>query len=145
MSTKPTVFSRIIAGEIPARFVWQDDRCVAFLTASPLTDGHVLVVPRQEVAEWTVADDDLLAYLASVARRIGAAAQAHWSSPRVGLLCQGFEVPHLHLHVWPAFSGADFELRNADPSPDPAHQDKVAAELRGALRGAGHSAYVPAG
>ncbi len=140
----PTVFSRIIAGEIPARFVWRDERCVAFLTAEPLRDGHVLVVPMDEVSQWTAADDDLLAYLMSVARRIGATAQTLWSSPRVGLLCQGFEVAHLHLHVWPAFSGADFDLRRADPSPDPAHQDEVAARLRAALRNAGHGASVPA-
>ncbi|MBK7723499.1 MAG: HIT family protein [Austwickia sp.] len=139
----PTVFSRILAGEIPARFVWRDERCAAFLTAAPLTDGHVLVVPFEEVPEWTAADDDLLGHLSGVARRIGATAQALWSSPRVGLLCQGFEVPHLHLHVWPAFSGADFELRRADPDPDPAHQDAVASRLRAALRAAGYQEFVP--
>ncbi len=139
-----TVFSRIIAQDVPARFVWRDERCVAFLTSAPLTDGHVLVVPRDEVAQWTAADDDLLSHLTRVARRIGAASQAAWSSPRVGLLCQGFEVPHLHLHVWPAFSGADFDLRNADPAPEPTHQDAVAARLRRALREAGHETSVPA-
>lgn len=140
----PTVFSRIIAGELPARFVWNDERSVAFLTAAPITDGHVLVVPRQEVPEWTAAEEDLLAHLMRVARRIGAAAQAEWSSPRVGLLCQGFEVPHLHLHVWPVFSGADFDLRRADHRPDPTHQNAVAARLRAALRAAGQAAQVPA-
>lgn len=139
-----TVFTRIIAGEIPARFVWRDERCVAFLTAAPLTDGHVLVVPRQEVTEWTAAPEDLLGHLMAVARRIGAAAQAEWSSPRVGLLCQGFEVAHLHLHVWPAFSGADFDLHRANPRPDPARQDAIAARLRQALRADGHTAHVPA-
>ena len=59
----PTVFSRIIAGELPARFVWTDDVCVAFLTVAPLRPGHVLVVPRAEVDRWTDADDDLLAHL----------------------------------------------------------------------------------
>ena len=58
-----TLFSRIIRGEIPGRFVWSDERCVAFLTIAPLRPGHVLVVPRDEVNEWTDADDDLVAQL----------------------------------------------------------------------------------
>jgi diadenosine tetraphosphate (Ap4A) HIT family hydrolase len=73
-----TLFTRIIDGEIPGRFVWADDRAVAFGTIAPITDGHVLVVPRAEVAQLTDADDDLLAHLVVVAKTIGRA-QRCWS------------------------------------------------------------------
>lgn len=128
-----TVFSRIIAGEIPGRFVWTDDTCVAFLTIAPLRPGHVLVVPRAEVDRWTDADDDLLAHLVRVGKRIGAAQQVAFGAARTGLVVAGFEVPHLHLHVFPAEEMGDFDFARATPA-DPADLDAAAEALREALR-----------
>lgn len=139
-----TIFTRIIDGEIPGRFVWEDETCVAFLTAGPLTDGHTLVVPREEIDHWLDADDDLMSHLTSVARRIGIAQQQEWNSARVGLLLQGFEVPHLHVHVWPVNGIADFDLRGVDADPDPARMDENARRLRERLRTLGHGDHVPA-
>lgn len=140
----PTIFSRIIDKEIPGRFVWEDDTCVAFLTAGPLTDGHTLVVPREELDQWLDADADLVAHLTRVAHTIGLAQRAQWGSARAGLLVQGFEVPHLHVHVWPVNSPADFDLRNVQQDPDPARMDESARRLRERLRADGHDAHVPA-
>jgi diadenosine tetraphosphate (Ap4A) HIT family hydrolase len=98
-----TLFTRIIDGEIPGRFVWADDVCVAFTTIAPISDGHALVVPRDEVDQLTAASDELLAHLIAVAKTIGLAQQAAWDAPRAALLVAGFEVPHLHLHVLPAW------------------------------------------
>lgn len=128
-----SVFTRIIDGEIPGRFVWSDEICVAFLSANPLSPGHTLVVPRQEVAQWTEAGDALLAHLITVARTIGVAIQDEWNVPRVGLLAQGFEVPHLHLHVWAARGPEDFDLAEAETDPDPAMMDDAAARIRARL------------
>jgi diadenosine tetraphosphate (Ap4A) HIT family hydrolase len=139
-----TLFTRIIAGEIPGRFVWADDRAVAFGTIAPITDGHVLVVPRQEVASFTEADDDLLAHLARVAKRIGLAQQAAWGAPRAALLAAGFEVPHLHLHVLPAWGEGELSFANARTDVPAAQLDAAAERLRAALRDAGHAAHVPA-
>lgn len=130
----PTVFSRIIAGELPARFVWTDDVCVAFLTVAPLRPGHVLVVPRDEVDRWTDADDDLLAHLVRVGKRIGAAQRAAFGAARTGLVVAGFEVPHLHLHVFPADDMGDFDFARADHDADPGGLDAAAEALREALR-----------
>ena len=132
-----TLFSRIIQGEIPGRFVWRDERCVAFLTIAPLRSGHTLVVPRIEVDEWTSIDDDLLTHLVVVAKHIGAAQKAAFDAPRAGLIIAGFEVPHLHVHVFPAWNVDDFDFGNADPDPDPAELDAAADTLRQALREAG--------
>lgn len=139
----PTLFSRIIAGELPGRFVWSDERCVAFLTIAPLRPGHTLVVPRDEVDEWTDTDDDLLAELMLVAKRVGAAQRAAFSAPRAGLIVAGFEVPHVHVHVFPSWGIDDFDFAQADHKPDPADLDAAAAALRTALRAAGFADQVP--
>ncbi|MBO3142968.1 HIT domain-containing protein [Dermatophilus congolensis] len=128
-----TVFTRIINGEIPGRFIWSDEHCVAFLTAGPITPGHTLVVPRDEITQWTEATPELIAHLTGVAHTIGKAIQTEWESPRIGLLAQGFEVPHLHLHVWAAYSTKDFDLSAVNDSPDPAMMDQAAQRLRNRL------------
>lgn len=139
-----TLFTRIVAGEIPGRFVWADEHAVAFGTIAPITDGHVLVVPRAEVASFTEADDDLLAHLTRVAKRIGLAQQAAWDAPRAALLVAGFEVPHLHLHVLPAWGEAELSFANARHDVPAEQLDAAAERLRAALRDAGHGAQVPA-
>lgn len=81
----PSVFSRIIAGELPGRFVWQDEVCVAFLSINPVTDGHTLVVSRTEVDRWTDADEPLVLHLMSVARLIGGPSSRSGTAP--GRVC----------------------------------------------------------
>ena len=137
-----TLFSRIIKDEIPGRFVWRDERCVAFLTIEPLRPGHALVVPRQEVDEWTDAPGDLLAHLMMVAQHIGAAQKIGFDAPRSGVVIAGFEVPHLHVHVFPAWNIDDFNFRKADRHPVPDALDSAADTLRQALRQAGHGDRV---
>jgi histidine triad (HIT) family protein len=137
-----TLFTKIIDGELPGRFVWSDDRAVGFLSINPLGPGHTLVVPREEVDNWIDAEPGLLAHLTAVAHAIGAAQRTIWEAPRVGLVIVGFEVPHLHLHVFPAWKMADFDFARAAQSVDAAEQDAHADALRGALRAAGHAEHV---
>lgn len=139
-----TLFTRIIAGEIPGRFVWADDLCVAFGTIAPITDGHILVVPRAEVPRFTDADDDLLAHLSRVAKRIGTAQQRAFDAPRAALLVAGFEVPHLHLHVLPAWGEGELSFANARQDVPGDQLDASAERVRAALRDAGHGEFVPA-
>jgi len=139
----PTLFTRIIDGEIPGRFVWSDEACVAFATIAPISDGHVLVVPRAEVDRFTAASDELLAHLMGVARRIGAAQEAAFDAPRAALLVAGFEVPHLHLHVLPAWGEAHLSFADAKPDTPGERLDEAMERLRAALRAAGHGAHVP--
>ena len=139
-----TLFTKIINGEIPGRFVWSDDIAVGFLTIAPIRPGHTLVVPRSEVDEFTDADDATVAHLTTVARVIGTAQKQQWSAPRAGLVIAGFEVPHLHVHVLPIWSEADLNFANAR-SDTPADELDAAAELvRTALVDTGHGARVPA-
>jgi histidine triad (HIT) family protein len=138
-----TVFSKIIDGELPGRFVWSDERAVGFLSVNPLGPGHTLVVPRVEVDQWLDADPDLLAHLTAVSHAIGDAVRTIWNPPRVGWLVAGFEVPHLHLHVFPAWDMAAFDFANAATSVEGAEQDAHRDAIRTALREAGHGASVP--
>lgn len=137
-----TVFTKIIRGDLPGRFVWSDDRVVAFLSINPLGPGHTLVVSRDEVDRWVDADPELVAHLNSVAHVIGRAVARVWDPPRVGLIVAGFEVPHLHLHVFAAWDMAAFDFANAAKTVDAVEQDAHAEALRSALRAAGHSAHV---
>ena len=138
-----TLFTKIIEGEIPGRFVWRDSRAVAFLTIAPITSGHTLVVPVDEVDHWIDLSPDLAAHLTEVARTVGRAQMQAFSPERIGMIIAGLEVPHCHLHVLPIESESDLSFARADHSPDPGALDAAADALRAALRDQGHSDRVP--
>jgi len=133
-----SVFTRIIEGELPARFVWRDATCVAFLSINPLQPGHTLVVPRVEVDQWIDLDEPTAARVMAVARHIGQAQREVFRPARVGLIVAGYEVPHCHVHVVPTISMADFDFTRAAQDPDPAGLDAAAEQLRDALVALGH-------
>lgn len=139
----PTIFTRIIGGELPGRFVWRDELAVAMLDIRPLHPGHVLVIPRAEVDHWTDLAPDQVAHLTAVAHQIGLAQRAVVDCQRIGLLIAGFEVPHTHLHVIPVDGMGDFDFSRADTDPDPAQLDDLARRLRDELRRRGHGEHVP--
>lgn len=136
----PSIFSRIIAGELPGRFVWRDDRAVAFLSIAPMMPGHTLVVPRDEIDHWIDLEPSLAAHLFTVAQAIGRAQQAEWKPQRIGMLIVGEEVPHAHLHVVPIDHPGELSFAHVDASPDPATLDDAASRIRARLReqGAAH-------
>jgi histidine triad (HIT) family protein len=133
----PTIFTRIIDGELPGRFVWRDATCVAFLSINPLRPGHTLVVPRVEVDHWLDLDPSVNAHLVAVAQTIGRAQMDAFAPTRIGLMVAGLEVPHVHLHVVPMDDVHDLDFANAASAPDPAALDDAAARIRDALRAAG--------
>ena len=134
----PSVFSRIIAGELPARFVWKDELCVVFLSIRPLRPGHALVVPRAEIDHWLDLDAALLDHLFETAQAIGKAQMAGFSPARIGVLLAGLEVPHCHIHVAPIRGVHDLDFGNQDPNPDPLMMDAAAATIRSELRKLGY-------
>jgi histidine triad (HIT) family protein len=129
-----TLFTKIIEGDIPGRFVWRDDEVVAFLTINPITPGHTLVVPVAEVDHWLDLPPALAARCMTVAQVIGQAQMAAFSPARVGMIIAGLEVPHTHLHLIPIESEADLSFAKADPAPAPEALDDAAARLRQALQ-----------
>jgi histidine triad (HIT) family protein len=129
-----SVFTRIIQGELPARFVWKDELCVVFLSIAPLRPGHALVVPRAEVEHWIDLPAVTAAHLMTVAQTIGKAQQAAFNPARVGLMIAGFEVPHVHVHVVPIDGMQDLDFAHADVQARAAALDDAAGRLRAALR-----------
>jgi histidine triad (HIT) family protein len=134
-----SIFSRIISGELPGRFVWKDDSCVAFLSIRPLRPGHALVVPRAEIDHWLDLDVELLSHLAETAQAVGKAQMAGFKPARIGVMLAGLEVPHCHIHVVPIRGVHDLDFDNQDPNPDPAMMDEAAATIRRELRKLGYS------
>jgi histidine triad (HIT) family protein len=137
-----SVFARIIAGELPADFVWRDEVCVAFLSIRPLRPGHTLVVPRLEIDHWLDLEPGLLTHLASTAQTIGKAQMAAFKPTRIGLLLAGLEVPHVHFHVVPIREAHDLDFGNQDPNPDPAMMTQAGDSLRQELRRLGFSSGI---
>ena len=115
----------MINGEEPARFVWRDPRCVAFLSAWPLRPGHTLLVPVEEVAHWIALDEELAHHLMSVAQMLGRVLQEAFRPKKIGLLIGGLDVPHVHIHLVPVETEHDLDYDRQ--VTDPAEEDLDAA------------------
>ncbi len=111
----PTIFSRIIEGELPGTFVWRDDLVVAFLSINPLKPGHTLVVPRVETDHWLDLDLAVAQHCMVVSQFIGKAQQAAFNPTRIALLILGMEVPHVHVHVLPIWAESDVNFAERRP------------------------------
>ena len=128
-----TVFTKIINKELPGRFVYEDDVCVAFLTIEPLSPGHTLVVPRREIDHWLDLEPDLLNHLMHVAQRVGQAIEQVYAPAKAGMMLAGREVPHVHIHVTAINEVHDLDFARADRSPEPSDLDEAARLLAAAL------------
>jgi len=132
-----SVFTMIINGDLPGRFVYSDDLgddgVVAFLTIGPMTQGHTLVVPRAEVDNWQDVDPALFHRVMDVSQRIGRAVCRAFGAERAGMIIAGLEVPHLHVHVFPAYNLTDFGFANVDNNPSPESLDEAQRKIIAAL------------
>ena len=138
-----SVFTMIIRGDLPGRFVWRDDQVVAFLTIGPVQPGHTLVVPVAQVDRWTDVDPATWARVTEVGHHVGRALDAAFGRSRVGVVVAGLEVPHCHVHLIPMDHESELSFANVDPDPDPSALDAHAAAIRVALRELGHTDVVP--
>jgi histidine triad (HIT) family protein len=132
-----SVFTKIMNGEIPGRFVWKDEQVTAFLTIAPINPGHVLVVPREEIDHWTDLPDDLVAHLMTVAKTIGAALRDEFEQARIGVIVAGLEVPHAHVHLIPFDVEPELSFARANADVEPGELDHVAERIRTRLTTSG--------
>lgn len=128
-----SIFTKIINGEIPGRFVYESDDVVAFLTIEPMTQGHTLVVPRAEIDQWQNIEPAVFARVMEVSQLIGKAVCSAFDAERAGVIIAGLEVPHLHVHVFPARELSDFGFANVDRNPSPESLDEAQAKIKDAL------------
>jgi histidine triad (HIT) family protein len=138
----PTIFTRIINGELPGRFVWRDESCVGFLSIHPLRPGHTLVVSRAEIDHWLDLSPPVAARMMTVAQSIGKALQQAFAPTKVGLMIAGLEVPHVHLHVVPIDGVHDLDFANQDVNAKAEDLDRAAEQIRAALRQLGFTKEV---
>ena len=116
-----SIFTKIINREIPAHIIYEDDKVIAFLDINPVQPGHTLVIPKTEVDHFQDLSDEDFQALMNAVKQLSAHLKKATGAKRACLKVEGFDVPHAHVHIIPANSGAEF---NAKPSS--AYQDELA-------------------
>ena len=125
-----SIFSRIIAGEIPCYKVAEDDNNFAFLDINPLTKGHTLVVPKHEVDYIFDMDDEGLQNMVVFAKRVATKIKAVTGCKKVAMVVLGLEVPHAHIHLIPMNSEKDVDFRKEKMKFTPEEFAEIAKSLR---------------
>lgn len=98
--SEPSIFTRIINGEIDQQILYQDDLCFVILTHEPMTPGHCLVIPREQIDHLWDVQDSLYQHLMTVTKKMAAKMRQAYDYKRIGLIVEGFGVPHAHVHVF---------------------------------------------
>jgi histidine triad (HIT) family protein len=133
-----SVFTLIMDGKIPGNFIWKDEQSVAILTIQPIRQGHVLVIPRKEIDQWSDLSIELAEHLMQVSHKIANALKIAYPATRVGLMIAGLEVPHTHIHLVPMDSMDDLSFafaKNADAN----RLKETAEKIRKVLQQQGHN------
>jgi histidine triad (HIT) family protein len=125
-----TIFSRIIAGEIPCYKVAEDEKYFAFLDIAPLAKGHTLVVPKCEVDYLFDLDDETLSGMTLFAKRVAAQIKEVTGCKKVAMVVLGLEVPHAHIHLIPMNSEKDVDFHREKLNLTPEEFQEIAASLR---------------
>lgn len=124
-----TIFSRIIAGEIPCYKVAENDSFFAFMDINPVNWGHTLVVPKKETDYIFDMDDDELGDMMVFAKKVAKAIKAAIPCRKVGVTVLGLEVPHAHIHLVPLQKEGDMDFRCKISDPDPARMKELAEAI----------------
>ena len=125
-----TIFSKIIAGEIPCYKIAEDDRFFAFLDINPLSKGHTLVVPKLEEDYIFNLDDDMLSGMMLFAKKVALALEKSVPCLRIGVAVIGLEVPHAHIHLIPITREADMNFKNPKLKLEPDEMNSIAEGIR---------------
>jgi len=128
-----TIFSRIIAGEIPSYRIAEDDRFYAFLDIKPMQPGHTLVVTKQETDYLFDLDDALLADMMLFAKRVARGIEKAMACRRVGVMVIGLEVPHAHIHLIPIQQEGDMSLARKRAELSSEELEQIAEKIRSAF------------
>lgn len=124
-----TIFSKIIAGEIPCYKVAENDNYFAFLDINPLTKGHTLVVPKSETDYIFDLDDQTLGGMVVFAKEVASKIQKMTGCKKVAMVVLGLEVPHAHIHLIPMNTESDVDFRKEKLKLTPEEFSQIAAEL----------------
>ncbi len=125
-----SVFTKIIKGEIPCHKVYEDDKVLAFLNIVPYTYGHTLVIPKDQTDHLWDLDDELYLYIMKIAKKIAQRQREVLKPKRVGIIVEGFAVPHAHVHVFPMEGGLEYTIENIVNKPNQDQLTEMAQKLR---------------
>lgn len=125
-----SIFSKIVAGEIPCYKILEDDKHLAFLDVFPLVKGHVLVIPKQEVDYYFDLDDNAITALNLFAKKVALALKKAVPCLRVGVAVVGLEVPHVHIHLVPLNQMDDINFSNPKQKFSSEEMEAIAANIR---------------
>ena len=125
-----TIFSKIIAGEIPCYKIAENERFFAFLDINPMTKGHTLVIPKIEEDYIFNLDDETLADMMVFAKKVAKAIEKSVSCVRVGVAVIGLEVPHAHIHLIPINKESDMNFKSPKLNLSPEEMTDIAAKIR---------------
>lgn len=128
-----SIFTKIINKELPSYTVHEDELTISFLALDQVNPGHVLVVPKQEVDHWFDVPTEAYTRVGLNAQKIAKALKVVTGCPRVGTIVAGFEVPHYHLHLIPAWSIPDLDFKRAKrltPEEMQTLQEKIVQALK---------------
>lgn len=126
----PSIFTKIIRGEIPSHKIAEDDRFLAFLDIRPLAKGHTLVIPKQEVDYLFDLEDDLLADLMVFAKKVARVLRTEIPCARIGVAVIGLEVPHAHVHLVPINHVGDIDFKRSPVQLSTEEMTALATTLR---------------
>jgi len=126
----PSLFTKIIAGEIPCHKILEDERYLAFLDIRPINPGHALVIPKKEVDYIFDVDDEMLGGMMVFAKRAAALIKRVVDCKKIGIMVAGLEVPHAHIHLVPIKTISDLNFANAKAAA-PEELAEMAQKIRG--------------
>lgn len=129
-----TIFSKIIAGEIPSYKIAESDKFFAFLDINPMAKGHTLVVPKQEADYLFDLDDNWLSEMTLFAKKTAKAIERAVPCKRVGVMVIGLEVPHAHIHLIPIQKEGDMNLSNPRVKLSKEEFEEIAEKIRGEMK-----------
>jgi len=112
----PSLFTRIVKGEVPCHKILEDERYLAFLDIRPINPGHTLVITKKEINYIFDVDDEILAGLMLFAKRVAVLIQKEVPCKKIGMMVAGLEVPHVHIHLVPIFDVHDLNFAKAKPT-----------------------------
>jgi histidine triad (HIT) family protein len=128
-----SIYTKIRLGKIPGEILYSDDLCFVILTIMPNNPGHMLLIPVQEVADWQEIEPEVFSHMMGLAQKLGKITKKIYNPPKIGLSCVGFEVPHVHIHIFSLFEIGDIDHSKARSTTAEAmsvEADKIRAELK---------------